>query len=99
VNDRQRRSRVRRLAERDGDLCWLCRGEFGEGRLLRTVDHVVPASAGGSDALENLRLAHKVCNSLRGSDEGARALDAHLGRRSRLASHPAIAALARMAGR
>lgn len=32
-----------------------------------TIDHLVPRSKGGSNALSNLRLAHKWCNSTRGT--------------------------------
>lgn len=56
--------------ERDDWLCYLC------GRKVRldvgykhmeapTLDHVVPRSEGGQDTLENLRLAHRLCNSVK----------------------------------
>jgi 5-methylcytosine-specific restriction endonuclease McrA len=56
------------VVERDGWACWLC-GELVDEALPRTsrmgatVDHVVPLSKGGSDELENLRLAHWICNN------------------------------------
>lgn len=31
------------------------------------MDHVIPRAKGGSNAVENLRLAHRRCNSRRGS--------------------------------
>ncbi len=43
-----------------GDVCCLC-GERGSN----TVEHVVPRSRGGSDDIDNLRPAHKSCNSSR----------------------------------
>jgi len=45
-----------------GDTCWLC-GQPG----ARTVDHVVPRQFGGTDMLDNLRLAHFGCNVGRGN--------------------------------
>jgi hypothetical protein len=67
------------LVERDGPMCWLCSGTIDftiksgmkgsdEGH---SFDHVVPRSKGGSDDLENLRLAHWGCNRDRGSKEVA----------------------------
>ncbi|WP_084653994.1 HNH endonuclease [Nocardia altamirensis] len=44
-----------------GSTCHLC-GRRG----ATTADHVIPRSKGGTDALENLRPAHKSCNSSRG---------------------------------
>ena len=37
--------------------------------LSVTVDHILPVWNGGSDALENLRLAHRICNMRRGGLE------------------------------
>ena len=45
--------------------CWLC-GEFVEEKD-RSVDHVVPRSQGGSNRRSNLKLAHRKCNSSKGS--------------------------------
>lgn len=43
-----------------GTVCHLC-GRPGAD----TVDHLVPRSAGGTDALDNLAPAHQRCNSMR----------------------------------
>ena len=62
----------RTLADRDGPRCWLCgndvdpvapRGSTWAGR----VDHVVPRAGGGAHDAADLRLAHRSCNSRRGS--------------------------------
>jgi 5-methylcytosine-specific restriction endonuclease McrA len=47
---------------RDGGVCWLC-GELGAD----TADHVVSKKRGGEDALNNLRAAHRRCNSAKGT--------------------------------
>lgn len=60
------------LAARDGTRCWLCGNAVDPGapagsREAGSVDHVVPRARGGGSEDENLRLAHRVCNSRRGS--------------------------------
>lgn len=35
-------------------------------RGIATIDHIVPVSAGGSDDLHNLQLAHHGCNARKG---------------------------------
>ena len=67
---------MREIRKRDGENCWLCghRMEFRNpsqhaGDLGASVDHVLPKNKGGKKELSNLRLAHRICNSLRGNDE------------------------------
>lgn len=60
------------LRERDGDLCQLCLEiiDFDlpvRSQLSRSVDHIIPVRAGGSDDMNNLWLAHTVCNQRNGS--------------------------------
>jgi 5-methylcytosine-specific restriction endonuclease McrA len=50
------------VLKRDGGVCQLCGGDGAD-----TVDHIVPVVAGGSDAPEGLRAAHRACNSRRGA--------------------------------
>jgi hypothetical protein len=52
---------VRRVLEVYGDTCHLCL-EPGSN----SADHLVPRSKGGTDAIENLRPAHRRCNYQRG---------------------------------
>lgn len=59
------------IYERDAWMCHLC-GEATEpdgdkwGDWFPSVDHVVPRSMGGTEEPENLRTAHRWCNSVRG---------------------------------
>lgn len=63
----KRRSVVMRLARKHGYVCALC----GE-RITKavsplypdalTIDHKIPKSRGGGFGIENLQLAHRVCN-------------------------------------
>ena len=59
-----RRSRELRAATlaAHGTVCHLC-GLPGAD----TADHLVPRAAGGTNELDNLRPAHKACNSARGA--------------------------------
>jgi 5-methylcytosine-specific restriction endonuclease McrA len=67
------RERLTAIVVPPGSVCWLCRGERGPIRFgLRprhplgpSLDHVVPASLGGTWDLWNLRPAHYGCNSAR----------------------------------
>lgn len=59
---------------RDGIECAIC-GEPLDRHLRDpqhpryvTFDHIVPRAAGGVDRLDNLRLAHRSCNTARGCD-------------------------------
>lgn len=60
------------VIQRDGIACAAC-GRPVEGGLRArhpdgpSLDHRVPFSLGGSDALDNLRLMHFGCNSARGN--------------------------------
>jgi hypothetical protein len=58
------RAAVALLIQRDGPFCYLCRCELPASRL--EVEHVVPRSAGGTDAAENLALACSPCNLKKG---------------------------------
>lgn len=66
-------SRADRLAiyERDEWTCQVCAGVVDPNLPMLddwapTLDHITPRSRGGSDDPENLRLAHRWCNSVLG---------------------------------
>lgn len=63
-----KRSTIGLLFGRDGSACMICGEELEEGDV--TVDHIWPVSRGGNNRLENLQLAHQLCNSRRGNDDG-----------------------------
>lgn len=57
------------IYERDGWRCGLCGDPVTAGLdytdlWSATLDHIEPRSKGGSDAPENLQLAHRWCNSV-----------------------------------
>jgi len=53
------------IYERDRGICWLCR--LPVEKKAMTLDHVVPLSKGGPHTEANLALAHRSCNSSKGS--------------------------------
>ena len=53
----------RAVLKRDNYICWLC-GRPG----ANTADHVIPRSRGGATLdMNNLKAAHGVCNSRKGT--------------------------------
>ncbi len=52
-----------------GHRCGICTVPMLRSELPTThIDHVIPWSLGGIDDLENLRVAHDICNIRRGND-------------------------------
>jgi hypothetical protein len=67
-----RKNKVSRLRTRDGDLCSICAQPMlfditaFDCPRFATIDHILPRSKDGNNAMGNLRLACKICNSQRG---------------------------------
>ena len=58
------------IYERDGYVCHLCgdsvdREAHYNDDYAPSLDHIIPRSADGLDDPENLKTAHRVCNSIR----------------------------------
>ena len=53
------------VLERDWPNCQICGGLIALGE--QHLDHIKPFSMGGEDTVENLRLAHDLCNMRRGA--------------------------------
>lgn len=58
------------IAVRDSGRCHLCRRKVdmslsGMAKWGPTIDHIIPVSAGGTDAVDNVALAHRHCNCCR----------------------------------
>ena len=68
---------VKKLYERGNGRCWICGGtcDLNDyitrddviicGNNYPSIDHVVPICEGGEDSWENVRLAHRICNTKR----------------------------------
>lgn len=64
LNKLSRSEIVKFCRKRDGDLCYICTEPFTEEDQA-TIDHFIPLAKGGTWDLENLKLAHSLCNSLK----------------------------------
>ncbi len=53
------------VVARDGSACGICGGVVAEDEL--SIDHIIPVAVGGTDGLDNLRVAHRFCNSRKGA--------------------------------
>ena len=64
-----------KIYERDNYICWLCNepvdrdADPQKDDWAPSLDHVVPRSRGGSHDPENLRTAHRWCNSVRSDND------------------------------
>lgn len=68
---------LKKLYDRDGGRCWICGMvcDYADktytdktmiaGNMYPSIDHVVALSDGGAHAWDNVKLAHRICNSLR----------------------------------
>lgn len=54
---------TRKLIYDRGNICAICGKPVDESDF--TVDHIVPLSRGGSNALDNLRPTHRICNMIK----------------------------------
>lgn len=80
---------LRELDERDNHTCYLCGrltdwddfhvdgyGNFIAGDMYPSMDHVIPLVAGGAHTNGNLRIAHRLCNALKGDRSVSEAREA-----------------------
>lgn len=64
MNSKQKVAKKRQLLSIYNSCCWWCRCCLPSEKL--TIEHLLPKSKGGSNSLENLRLACFQCNNSRG---------------------------------
>lgn len=56
------------IALRDRNVCHICGFDVDltastYDPMARTFDHVIPLSRGGAHSVENIKVAHRICNS------------------------------------
>lgn len=64
-----------KLIRKQNGLCALCNNPIslkGKGDLAPSLDHIIPKSQGGWATYKNLRLVHRICNSVRGNMDDKR---------------------------
>ena len=49
------------------DCCYDSDGNFITGNMYPSIEHVIPISKGGTHTWGNVNLAHRICNTLKGS--------------------------------
>lgn len=66
-----------KLIKRDNNICYICNKECNindytfvsntkvAGNYYPSIDHVIPLAKGGTHSWDNVRLAHRICNSLK----------------------------------
>ncbi|MBC7824452.1 MAG: HNH endonuclease [Candidatus Parcubacteria bacterium] len=64
MTSKQKRAKTAQLLREFGPQCFWCGCDLPPG--TQTLDHLKPKSRGGSNSLENLRLACFSCNNFRG---------------------------------
>lgn len=58
------------LYKRDKGICWLCGKPCdmsldGNDNYYPSIDHIIPIARGGKDRWDNVKLAHRICNTLK----------------------------------
>lgn len=68
-----------KLIKRDNGICYICGNKVNLedyitkdnnvicGNYYPSIDHVIPLSKGGTHSWSNIKLAHRICNSLKGN--------------------------------
>ena len=71
---------LKEVYERGKGICYLCgegcdygdyeqrNGVFIAGNRYPSIDHVVPLSKGGTHTWDNVKLAHRICNTLKSNE-------------------------------
>lgn len=68
---------VEAIYKRDNGICYLCggrcdlndyvndKGTFIAGNQYPSIDHIIPLAKGGDHSFQNVKLAHRICNSVK----------------------------------
>lgn len=65
MRELSRKEKISIILNRDGAYCAICDKSFHPNSEI-TIDHWIPKAAGGTDEMDNLKLAHRVCNVWKG---------------------------------
>jgi len=79
INDIDYTITLQKLIKRDNNICYICNKEcnlndytyrgntFIAGNYYPSIEHVIPLSKGGTHTWDNIKLAHRICNTLKGT--------------------------------
>lgn len=61
---------LEKLVKRDKNICYLCNEEVHMDKhynhnMYGSIDHVIPLAKGGTHTWNNVKLAHRICNSIK----------------------------------
>ena len=61
---------IERLLKRDGSKCYLCEEQTllnvdTNDNLYPSIEHVKPVAKGGTHTWDNVKIAHRICNSIK----------------------------------
>lgn len=64
---------LKKLIKRDNEMCYICNDKVNVNSNSNadeypSIDHVIPVAKGGTHTWDNVRLAHRYCNSVKWSN-------------------------------
>lgn len=77
INHKHSYKSLMKLYKRDKGICYLCNCKcdledyvyngdtFIAGNYYPSIEHIIPLSKGGTDEWDNIKLAHRICNTLK----------------------------------
>ena len=64
---------LEKLYKRDKGICHICTEKVNmnlntNDNMYGSIDHVIPLAKGGTHTWDNIKLAHRICNSIKGAE-------------------------------
>lgn len=64
---------LERLHKRDKGICHICKNKVDmnlntNDDMYGSIDHVIPLAKGGTHTWDNIKLSHRICNSIKGAE-------------------------------
>ena len=64
---------LEKLYKRDKGICHICTDKVNmnlntNDNMYGSIDHVIPLAKGGTHTWDNVKLAHRICNSIKGAE-------------------------------
>lgn len=65
LTEEKRRQVIQDILTRQGGVCFICEKPIDLSIHQVDIDHIIPLSTGGKDAIENLAVTHSSCNRMK----------------------------------